>query len=98
MSDSLKEDLEKTLGEAEWSLLAKHAERDAIILVGPGISLLEVGIKTALDDSTTIQGWIAARKLQKPTPEQLAVWNAEPSRVFLSLVVQPYVFIQEIVH
>jgi hypothetical protein len=94
----MRKTLEETLGEAEWVLLAKHAERDALILLAPGIGLLEAGMKIAQDDTAVVSGWIQSGKISKPTKEQMAAWNADPTRKFFSIVVQPYVLIQEAVH
>jgi hypothetical protein len=97
-AESMRKTLEESLGESEWVWLARHAERNAVILVAPGLDLLETGLKIAQDDTATVGAWIAARKLSKPTREQLDAWNAEPTKKFLSVVVQPYVLVQEIVH
>lgn len=88
--------LKESLDTAEWAWLARHAERDAVIVVAPGIDLLDAGLKIARDDAATVQQWITEGKLAKPTREQLDAWNAAPDRKFLSLVVQPYVLVQQI--
>lgn len=97
-SQDLRTSLIASLDQAEWSWLAKHAERDAVILIGPGIDLVEAGVHVAQDNTAVIEGWIAAGKLGKPTKTQLDAWSAEPAKKFLSLVVQPYVLVQEILH
>ena len=97
-TETLKNELKKALDQAEWSWLLKHAERDAVILVHTSLDLLDVGIKIAQDDTTAVAAWVGAHRLSKPTPAQLTEWNEVPTKKFQSLVVQPYVLIQEFVH
>ena len=95
---ALRTSFQASLDQAEWLWLAKHVERDAVILVAPGTDLLDIGVRIAQDDAATIETWIQEGKLAKPTRVQLDAWSSEPTKRFLSLVVQPYVLIQEILH
>lgn len=97
-TEDLLTSLQASLDQAEWSWLAQHAKRDAVVLIAPGIDLVEAGVHIARDNTAVIQDWIAAGKLTKPSREQLDAWNSEPAKRFLSLVVQPYVLVQEILH
>jgi hypothetical protein len=92
----LRKTLKESLDEAYWTWLRKHAERDAIILIAPEMDLLETALTMAKDDHATVQSWIVSGKVSKPTQVQLDAWNSEPTRRFLSIVVQPYVLVQEI--
>lgn len=93
-----KEELKKTLDEAEWSWLKPHADRDAVILVAQSLDLISVGDAIALDAVQQVQEWVAQGLLAKPTIDQMSAWDLEPGRKFLSLVVQPYVLIQDRFH
>lgn len=95
VQETLKEELKKSLDEAQWVWLARHADRDAVILVSPRLTLIEVAIKIAQDDTAAVSDWIQSGQIGKPTREQLDTWNAEPTRKFWTVVVQPYVLIQE---
>lgn len=92
---SLREDLKKTLDESEWSWLAPHLVRDAIILVSHDLDLLTVGETVSRDEKGTIQEWIAQGFITKPTREQIEAWTKTPTKKFLTLIVQPYVLAQE---
>lgn len=94
MSD-LRVELEQALDEAEWNWLAPHAQRDSVIVVSPGMDLLDVGVAIATDNLPSVQRWIAEALIQKPTPAQLSDWNAHQAKRFYALIVQPYVLIQE---
>lgn len=93
-----KEELKKTLDEAEWSWLKPHLQRDAVILVASDLDLLEVGMVVANDQKSQMKSWIEKGKIYKPTPGQTQNWDQTPSRRFLCLVIQPYVLIQEFMH
>lgn len=94
----LRRELENAKDQAEWAWLARHAERDGVIRVSPGVDLVDIALAIARDDASTVAAWIAAGTIGKPTRAELDAWNARPDRKFLSLVVQPYVLVQEIVH
>lgn len=91
----IMEGLKRTLDEAEWSWLIPHFERGSLLLVLPGIDLLDVGYRVAVDDKAAVAAWVKAGKIKRPTDEQIEAWNKEPSKKFMSVVVQPYVLIQE---
>lgn len=90
----LRDELEKMVDEAEWDWLIPHAQRDAIVLVDPALDLVDVGVAFANDHVSTVQEWIVAGKIQKPSQQQLSDWGQERSRRFNALIVQPYVLIQ----
>lgn len=91
-----QEKLKETLDEAEWSWLRDHALRDGIIIVARDLELLAAGEAIASDDSRQVSTWIQQGLLKKPTAAQLQQWDATPTRRFMSLVVSPYVLMQEL--
>ncbi len=92
----LRAELTENLDESEWEWLIPHVKRDAVILVMPKLNLLDVGIAIAGDNFSEVQQWIDQQLLAKPSPAQLGEWNANPSKRFSTLIVQPYVLLQEI--
>ncbi len=90
-----REELARSVDEAEWGWLRAHLERGGLIVVGRGLDLVDAGLKIAADDSAAVRGWIDARLLTKPSPEQVASWDLDPGREFQVLIVSPYVLIQE---
>jgi hypothetical protein len=90
--------LREALNEAEWSWLTGHLERQAVIVISQDLELVHVGERVANDDVDLVQRWIEDGKLTKPSPVQLESWNANPSKRFLTLIVAPYVLIQEMPH
>jgi len=94
MSD-LKTQLTEQLASIEWNLLIPHAQRDAVIVVKEQLDLLDVGVAVAEDDSTSVQNWISQKLVYKPSSQDLSTWNNEPHKQFMTLIVQPFVLVQE---
>jgi hypothetical protein len=92
----LRADLAQTLDESEWEWLIPHVKRDAVIVVALGLEVLDVGVAIASDNIAQVQLWIDEQLIVKPSPEQLGEWNENPQKRFQTLIVQPYVIVQEI--
>jgi len=80
--------------DVEWHWLRPHLDRGALIVVAPALDLLEAAARIAADDSERVGAWIAGGQLAKPSLEQITAWDADPTRAFRMLIVQPYVLIQ----
>jgi hypothetical protein len=90
----MRERLAAHLGEVFWSDLRAHSARDALILVGGDLDLLDVGVAIATDDAARVAAWIAAGLVSKPSAGDLAAMAAEEHDVFVSLIVQPFVLVK----
>lgn len=93
---SSREELALQIDEAEWQWLKPHLERGALITVAATIDLAEAGERLAVDDSRQIGEWISSGALGKPTAADIASWDREPAKKFLTLIISPFVLIQEI--
>ncbi|MGI0487518.1 DUF2288 domain-containing protein [Pantanalinema rosaneae CENA516] len=91
----LRAELAESLDQAEWDWLAPHAERESLILVNPGLNLLDVGVAIANDNVSHVQRWIDEALIHKPSPAQVADWSQTLTKRFQALIVQPFVLIQE---
>jgi hypothetical protein len=92
----LRAELTESLDEAEWEWLIPHAQRDAIIVVAVELDLLDVGVAIASDNISSVQRWISEELVVKPSTAQLGEWNSDRQKRFNTLIVQPYVLVQEI--
>ncbi len=90
-----KEELALTVDEAEWDWLRAHLERGGLIVVAPELDLVDTGSKVASNDAAAVDGLIASGKLAKPSQEQLAAWNEQREKRFSTLIISPFVLIQE---
>ncbi len=95
MAEDLKRELAAMVGPAEWRWLSPHAERGALFLVDDGLDLAEVGLAIAYDDVATVNRWLAEALLTKPSPLQIEAWEQQQTRCFQSLIVQPFVLVQD---
>ena len=91
----LKADLIENLDEAEWEWLIPHVQRDAVILVAQQLDLINVGVAIASDSIPEVQQWIDKQLIAKPSPTQIGEWNSDRTKRFVTLIVQPYVLVQE---
>ena len=91
-----REEMALAVDEAEWDWLRAHLGRGGLVLLAQDLDIVDVGLNIAADDTAAISGWIAAGKLAKPSAGEVAAWDGSRSKRFLSLIVSPYVLIQEI--
>jgi hypothetical protein len=89
------EELATKIDVAEWSWLRAHLERGGLIVVDGSLDLAEVGVKVVGDDAARIGAWIKDGLLGKPSAAQIEAWDADQARCFDTLIVSPYVLIQE---
>jgi hypothetical protein len=94
MSD-IQAQLTEEIAKIDWQSLIPHAQRDALILVSPSLNLIDVGIAMANDNVAIVQNWISQELIRKPFQEELSSWNILPDKEFTSLIIQPFVLIQE---
>ena len=95
MTQQLKQELKAMIGPVHWHNLLPHAARDSIVIVNPGLDLADVGVAVATDNVSSVQRWISEALLTKPTAQQLESWDRDRSHQFQTLIVQPYVLIQD---
>lgn len=89
----LRAELTSMMGPVPWELLKPHVQRDAVVVVHDRLDLVDVGMAIASNNTQAVERWINEQLIRKPTAEQLISWNSE-NRSFMSLIVQPYVLVQ----
>ena len=92
----IRTELAETLDEAEWNWLIPHVKRDAVVIVAQQLDILDVGEAIACDRTSAVQRWISEELISKPSPTQLSDWNGNLTKRFNTLIVQPYVLVQEL--
>ena len=78
----------------DWKTLAAHAKRGGLVLVDTALDLVEVAVAVANDDSASVEAWMSAHQLAKPTEAQVASWEDDTEDRFTVVIVQPYVLAQ----
>lgn len=91
-----EKDFRDQLLKGFWHDLKQHLIRDAIIVVDSNLDLGHVASQISLDRAAVIQEWITQKLIGKPTLQQVEAWDANPTKEFNVVIVQPYVLIQEI--
>ncbi len=91
----LHTELKESVDEAEWNWLIPHAQRDAVIVVSDTLNLVDVGFAIASDRIHEVNVWIDEALISKPSHKQLGEWNLNREKRFNTLIIQPYVLIQE---
>lgn len=91
----LRAELAENLDEAEWEWLIPHVLRDAVVVVSEQLDLLDVGEAIASDNTAVVQNWISKALIAKPSTTQMSDWNGDRTKRFTTLIIQPYVLIQE---
>ncbi|UJR82723.1 DUF2288 family protein [Sandaracinus amylolyticus] len=94
-SDDLRDRLEAHRGAVLYSDLAAHLERGAVFVVAPQLDLVACGLAIATDDRAAVERWIASGDLRRPTTDELEKWPSDEGRTWISVVVQPYVLLQD---
>jgi hypothetical protein len=93
---SLEERIANEIGACLASDLGAHVKRGAVVVVDTELSLLEVAVAVASDNAPVVEGWIAAERMKNPTPAQIAAWESSPATPLRSVIVRPYVLVQEL--
>lgn len=94
MEDDESRRLGAEIARVTWLDLRQHALRGALFVVHPDAKLLEVGLAVASDDKAAVEQWLTSGQLARPSVEEHAAWEADLSRPFDFVIVQPFVLAQ----
>lgn len=94
-TDDLRAGLERHCGPVIYSDLAAHLKRGAVFVVAPSLDLVKCGLAIARDDRASVERWISSGELRRPSPDELERWPGDEGRTWISVVVQPYVLVQD---
>ena len=94
-NQDLRARLDENLDEAEWGWLIPHVQKDSVIVVTEQLNLVDVGEAIANDRVSQVQNWIDEALIAKPTASQIGEWNMQREKRFDTLIVQPFVLVQE---
>lgn len=98
MSESdalLRVKLNAETGRLVWRELERHFARGVVILVAPGLDLVEVALQISRDNKDQVAAWLQAGQVRRADSEDARSWHQDRSR-FWAVVVAPWVLVQEI--
>jgi hypothetical protein len=87
--------LTESLNINQWQYLHPEIHCDHVVIVSPNLNLLEVGVAIIVDEGAILQQWMDQRLITKLSHEKLYDLNSQPQQKVHTLVVEPYVLIQE---
>ncbi|AFY71362.1 Protein of unknown function DUF2288 [Thalassoporum mexicanum PCC 7367] len=91
----LKTQLTEMIDVAEWEWLEPHAQKGNLFLVNANLSVLEVGLAVAEDNTEVVQRWLDDGMLQRPSQSQMDYWQSADAPKFESLIVHPFILSKE---
>jgi hypothetical protein len=94
MAEDLHAELTNMMGPVQWEWLKPHVQRDSVVIVNSQLDLAEVGVAIASDNTQAVERWINEQLILKPNAEQLVEWSRD-NKCLTSLIVQPYVLVQD---
>jgi len=91
----LRDTLNLETGQLAWRELQRHFARGAVIVVARELDLIDVAVAFTQDDPAQTKTWIASGQIAHASDTDARHWQ-EHSSVFWSLVVAPWVLVQEL--
>jgi len=91
----LRETLESESGTITWQELEKHFARGVLRVVSEDSKLIDIALFIAENNTDEITSALANNNILEPNSSQAKNWQQKNSS-FLSVVVAPFVLIQEI--
>lgn len=82
-------------GKISWPELQRYFARGVVIVVAPGIDLIEVATAISGDDKNTIEELMNSGKLVRACDDNAIHWEVSDP-LFWAVVVAPWVLVQEI--
>lgn len=77
-----------------WRELLPHFARGAVVVVAPGLDLVEVALSFSRDDAGRIRQWMGEGRVNKVSDAQAQAW-LDADAVVWSVVIMPWVLVQE---
>ncbi len=91
----LRRTLNLETGKLSWRELQRHFARGAVIVVARELDLIDVAVAFVQDDEAQTKAWIRRRQIAPASDGDAQHWQQQAS-VFWSLVVAPWVLVQEL--
>lgn len=77
-----------------WTELQRHFASGAMVRVSDDLDLVEVALRIARDDKTTVANWLAEGRVSKVTDAQAAAWLDADIGLW-AVVVKPWILVQQ---
>jgi len=91
----MRQELAAAVGAVFFDDLRAHITRGAVIIVAESLDIVDVGVAVAQDDKTLVNRWIEDKLLRKPELVEIERWSRIKDDRWDSLVVAPFVLVEE---
>ena len=95
--EELRTHLHGETSKLPWVDLEKHFARGVVFKVSNNLDMLDVAIVLSRDNKESLQQWIEAKKVIGAEIEDAKKWHEESASLW-TVVVAPWVLVQEIKH
>lgn len=93
--DLLRAKLNAETGRLAWQELERHFARGVVILVAPGLDLVDVAFRISKDDKAAIETWMTQGHIRRAEADDARAWHENQTR-FWAVVAAPWVLVQPI--
>ena len=93
--EELRQKINLETGKLGWDELARPFAQGIVVVISPGLDLIDTAVKFCADDKPQIETWANAGLIYRPMDEDARRWHQQGSQ-FWSTVVAPWVLVQEI--
>lgn len=94
VDQDLKNKLNKETAKISWQDLQRYYASGAVVVVAPGMDLIDVACNFSNDNSAALQQWLAAGSVYKAEDQHAALWSQQQAD-FWAVVIAPWVLIQQ---
>ncbi|MEZ4753707.1 MAG: DUF2288 family protein [Bdellovibrionota bacterium] len=90
------EALSDILEQQDWKEVEFKYKPESVIIVDPSLDLVTTACNIAADKEEQIKEWVESELINPPTEAQVKNWRKQEKVSFLSIELNPFVFIQEV--
>ncbi len=90
---NIREKLEAEIAPVAWKDLQRVFARGIALYVDPDLSLVDVAVEIAEDNTTKVEEWMSQNKITRITDQQAIEWNNSKAEL-LTAIVKPWVLVQ----
>lgn len=90
----LRDEYHSQTARIAWHNLQTYYARGSVIAVSPGLSLVDVAVQLAQDNTVCFQNWIAAGQIAAVSEEQALQWY-DANEELWAVVAPPWVLVQK---
>lgn len=93
-AEELRQKLNLETGKIPWQELQRSFARGVVIVVSPGISLIDAAVHLSQDNKEQFEVWLKQGHIWRANDLDAKRWN-DSNQLFWSVVIAPWVLVQE---